>query len=72
MSQALAMSTEEKRKKMEEIVASMQIKMNEIEQIRKEMYNDRNSKTNLEKASALLQEIIIPKIEIVKEEKKKK
>jgi len=70
MGKGNTLELQERRKAMEKILKEMQVKMQEIEGIRKEIEREQNSGTI--RPSDLLEEIKIPKIEIIKEHKEKK
>ena len=70
MGKASTIELQEKRKAMEKILADMQVKMEEIEGIRKEIAHEES--TGAIRPSDLLEEITIPQIQAMKDAKKKK
>ncbi len=60
------------KKSVEQIVSEMQRKLDEIESLRYELRNENYSGITPEKSKALLEEIIVPSLEMIKEEKKKR
>ena len=63
--------TKNKKKRMEEILSDMKVKLVEIEDLRKNLQKEQYSAISPEKSKALLEEIIVPSIEMIKEDKKK-
>ncbi|MEM4261658.1 MAG: hypothetical protein QXI10_01725 [Candidatus Diapherotrites archaeon] len=63
---------ESKSKKIEKILKEMQIKMSEIDKIREDIRKEKNSGFSPQQTSLMLEEIKIPKIEVLRENKKKK
>ena len=64
--------TKNKKKRMEEILSDMKVKLVEIENLRKNLQKEQYSSISPEKSKALLEEIIVPSIEMIKEDHKKK
>lgn len=64
--------TKNKKKRMEDILSDMQVKLGEIETLRKDLQKEQYSSVSPSKSKALLEEIIVPSIEMIKEDQKKK
>ena len=59
-----------KKEKMDKILGEMQIKMNEIDELKKELMRDRLNTISPQESKSLLEEIKVPSILLIKEEKK--
>ncbi|HZX20044.1 MAG TPA: hypothetical protein VFF13_03455 [archaeon] len=60
-----------KHKRMEEILGEMQVKLEEIDTLRKEMQRSQFNAITPQKSKSMLEEIKVPSIEMIREEKKK-
>ena len=65
-------STQNKKKRMEDILSDMQLKLGEIETLRKDLQKEQYSSVSPEKSKAMLEEIKVPSIEMIREDRKKK
>lgn len=61
-----------KAEKMGEILAEMQVKLSEIDTLRKELQKEQYSSISPSKSRAMLEEIKVPSIEMIRDEGKKK
>ena len=59
-----------KKEKMDKILSEMQIKMDEIGELKKELMRDRLNTISPKESKSLLEEIKVPSISLIKEEKK--
>jgi len=69
-----ANSSKNRAKKSEDmgrIMSEMQVKLKEIEHLRKELMRDNYNAISPQKSKALLEEIKVPSLEMIKEEKKR-
>jgi hypothetical protein len=57
----------EKKARMMEILSEMKIKLNEIDKWRKKLEKERTKPISAKKAKSMLEEIKVPKLEIIKE-----
>ena len=72
MSEAAAVTSEDKRKRMEEILAGMEVKLSEIADIRKQVQKEKTSGFSASQTEQMLQEVTIPEIEVLRDTPKKK
>lgn len=72
MAQSKTLTSEERRKKMEEILFGMQVKLGEIESIRNDVYREKLAAVSGTQTAAMLEEITVPQIEMLRDEKRKK
>ena len=63
--------TKNKKKRMEDILSEMQVKIGEIEDLRKDLQKEKNSSVSPSKSKSMLEEIKVPSIEMIREDKKK-
>ncbi len=62
----------EKHKAIEQVLMDMQVKLQELENIREDLKKEQYSGISPQKSREMLEQIIIPNIELIKEEKKAK
>ena len=59
-----------KKEKMDKILEEMQIKMNEIDELKKDLMREHLNTISPQESKSLLEEIKVPSISLIKEEKK--
>jgi len=64
--------TQNKKKRMEDILSDMHVKLGEIEDLRKDLQKEKYSSVSPSKSKSLLEEIKVPSLEMIREDRKKK
>ncbi len=60
-----------KKKRVENILGEMQVKLNEIDSLRKELAREKYNSITPKESKEMLEEIKVPSIELIRDEKKK-